>query len=161
MPARTETGTKPGLWTQPLVFRAVKQDHSCLGDAGKSVTNEEIQSTKGLKSVAEVIQIDSMSAELRNSLWNVLDVSLWSSSSPVPNKTIQREIVVFLLQETNRFEARHSVSDPCPRVHLIGLGEVPPLLGVELRSSCAVVVAQTLLIPSFAQIVPERNAKLR
>ena len=36
---------------------------------------------KGLKPVAEVIQIDSMSAELRNSLWNVLDVSLWSSSS--------------------------------------------------------------------------------
>jgi len=36
---------------------------------------------KGLKPVAETIQIDSMSDALRNSLWNVLDVSLWSTEN--------------------------------------------------------------------------------
>ena len=34
---------------------------------------------KGFKPVAEVIQIDSMNSELRNSLWNTLDVRIWSS----------------------------------------------------------------------------------
>ena len=34
---------------------------------------------KGLKPVAEIIQIDSMNSELRNSLWNALDVAIWSS----------------------------------------------------------------------------------
>lgn len=34
---------------------------------------------KGLKSVSEIIQLDSMNSDLRNSLWNALDVSLWSS----------------------------------------------------------------------------------
>ena len=34
---------------------------------------------KGFKPVAEVIQIDSMNSELRNSLWNVLDVEIWSN----------------------------------------------------------------------------------
>ena len=33
---------------------------------------------KGLKPVSEIIQVDSMTAELRNSLWNVLEVALWS-----------------------------------------------------------------------------------
>ena len=33
---------------------------------------------KGFKPVAEVIQIDSMNSELRNSLWNTLDVQIWS-----------------------------------------------------------------------------------
>ena len=33
---------------------------------------------KGLKPVSEIIQIDSMTKELRNSLWNTLDVALWS-----------------------------------------------------------------------------------
>ena len=32
---------------------------------------------KGLKPVSEVIQIDSMNSELRNSLWNTLTVELW------------------------------------------------------------------------------------
>ena len=32
---------------------------------------------KGLKPVAEVIQIDSMNSELRNSLWNTLNVEIW------------------------------------------------------------------------------------
>lgn len=36
---------------------------------------------KGLTPVSEIIQVDSMSAELRNSLWNVLDIHLWSSHS--------------------------------------------------------------------------------
>lgn len=33
---------------------------------------------KGLKPVSEVIQINSMNEALRNSLWNALDVTLWS-----------------------------------------------------------------------------------
>ncbi|MCX5643735.1 MAG: hypothetical protein NTZ17_03475 [Phycisphaerae bacterium] len=33
---------------------------------------------KQLKSVSTIIQVDSMSDELRNSLWNVLDMCLWS-----------------------------------------------------------------------------------
>lgn len=34
---------------------------------------------KGLRQVSEAIQRDSMSDELRNSLWNILDATLWSS----------------------------------------------------------------------------------
>lgn len=34
---------------------------------------------KGFKPVSEVIQIDSMNEALRNSLWNALDVLLWST----------------------------------------------------------------------------------
>lgn len=33
---------------------------------------------KGLKTVAEIVQISGMSEELRNGLWNVLDMSIWS-----------------------------------------------------------------------------------
>ena len=36
---------------------------------------------KGLNPVGEVIQIDSMNSELRSSLWNALDVKVWSSVS--------------------------------------------------------------------------------
>src|SRR3954469_17857677 len=35
---------------------------------------------KGLKPVSEFIQIDSMNAALRNSLWNALDLGLWSTN---------------------------------------------------------------------------------
>ncbi|MGH8538241.1 MAG: AbiJ-NTD4 domain-containing protein [Gammaproteobacteria bacterium] len=34
---------------------------------------------KGIKPVSEIIQIDSMNETLRNSLWNTLDVALWST----------------------------------------------------------------------------------
>lgn len=34
---------------------------------------------KGLKSVTETVQTNSMSAELRNSLWNALDIAIWSA----------------------------------------------------------------------------------
>ncbi len=34
---------------------------------------------KGLKPVSEIIQFDSMNEALRNSLWNALDVALWST----------------------------------------------------------------------------------
>lgn len=34
---------------------------------------------KGLKPVSEIIQTDSMNNELRNSLWNALDIGLWST----------------------------------------------------------------------------------
>ena len=33
---------------------------------------------KGLTPVSETIQIDSMTVELRNSLWNALDIAFWS-----------------------------------------------------------------------------------
>jgi AbiJ N-terminal domain 4 len=33
---------------------------------------------KGLKPVIEVLQVDAMTPELRNSLWNALDIRLWS-----------------------------------------------------------------------------------
>lgn len=36
---------------------------------------------KGLKTQSETIQVNSMSTELRNSLWNALDVSLWSTKN--------------------------------------------------------------------------------
>lgn len=36
---------------------------------------------KGLKPLSETIEIESMSAELRNSLWNALDVALWSTEN--------------------------------------------------------------------------------
>ena len=35
---------------------------------------------KGLKPVSEIIQIDSMTEALRNSLWNTLDGALWSTA---------------------------------------------------------------------------------
>lgn len=35
---------------------------------------------KGLKPVSEIIQTDSMNSDLRNSLWNALDVALWSTT---------------------------------------------------------------------------------
>ena len=35
---------------------------------------------KGFKPVTEVIQIDSMNSELRNSLWNTLDVEIWANA---------------------------------------------------------------------------------
>ena len=34
---------------------------------------------KGLKVTSEIIQIDGMNDELRNSLWNALDIALWST----------------------------------------------------------------------------------
>lgn len=34
---------------------------------------------KGLKPLSDTIQTESMNAELRNSLWNALDVMLWST----------------------------------------------------------------------------------
>lgn len=34
---------------------------------------------KGIKSVSQVIQVDSMSTELRNSLWNVLHLFFWNT----------------------------------------------------------------------------------
>ena len=45
---------------------------------------------KGLKPIAEVIQTDSMNSELRNSLWNALDVEIWSSVRFVRHGDIDR-----------------------------------------------------------------------
>ena len=36
---------------------------------------------RGIKPVSEIIQIDSMNEALRNSLWNSLDVALWSTDN--------------------------------------------------------------------------------
>ena len=33
---------------------------------------------KGLKPVSDIMQVDGMSDELRTSIWNVLDIELWS-----------------------------------------------------------------------------------
>lgn len=35
---------------------------------------------KGLKPVSEIIQTDSMNSDLRNSIWNALDLALWSTT---------------------------------------------------------------------------------
>ena len=42
---------------------------------------------KGLKLVGEVIQIDSMNSELRNSLWNTLNVEIWLQDR-TPNRLL-------------------------------------------------------------------------
>lgn len=41
---------------------------------------------KGLKPLSETIQTESMSPELRNSLWNALDVALWSTENYLYNQ---------------------------------------------------------------------------
>jgi hypothetical protein len=50
---------------------------------------------KGLKPIADVIQVDSMNEALRNSLWNVLDVVLWSTNGFVSSKHGQAAIEPF------------------------------------------------------------------
>ncbi len=50
---------------------------------------------KGLKPVSEIIQIDSMTEELRNSLWNALDVALWSKGNFTYDQYEQPEIMPF------------------------------------------------------------------
>ena len=47
---------------------------------------------KGLKPVAEVIQIDSMNSELRNSLWNTLYVFVWSKKSATDREFFSKEL---------------------------------------------------------------------
>ena len=49
---------------------------------------------KGLKPVAEVIQTDSMNSELRISLWNTLDVFVWSKDSAT-----NRQLIEFVSKE--------------------------------------------------------------
>ena len=44
---------------------------------------------KGLKPVSEVIQIDSMNSELRNSLWNTLTVELWLHGQSLNHRLIE------------------------------------------------------------------------
>jgi hypothetical protein len=48
---------------------------------------------KGLKPVLEVIQTDSMNNELRNSIWNALDVALWSTNDFIWKQYGEAEIV--------------------------------------------------------------------
>ena len=55
--------------------------HTLYGHRGTTQTMDlmrKFSERKGIQPVSEIIQIDSMTAELRNSLWNVLHVSLWS-----------------------------------------------------------------------------------
>jgi len=50
---------------------------------------------KGYIPVSEVIQVEGMSPELRNSLWNVLDIQLWSTDGYVYRKYGKPEIEEF------------------------------------------------------------------
>lgn len=50
---------------------------------------------KGLKPVSEVIQINSMNDALRNSLWNALDVALWSAERFIYAQYGEPEIMPF------------------------------------------------------------------
>lgn len=50
---------------------------------------------KGLKPLTEMIQSDSMSEELRNSLWNALDVALWSTENYLRKNYGEPEIEPF------------------------------------------------------------------
>jgi AbiJ N-terminal domain 4 len=49
---------------------------------------------KGLKSVSEILQIESMSDELKNSLWNVLHTHIWSD--PEFFETISHRISIYM-----------------------------------------------------------------
>jgi len=40
---------------------------------------------KGYKSISDVIQLDSMDDNLRNSLWNVLDLLIWKEKTFIPS----------------------------------------------------------------------------
>jgi hypothetical protein len=50
---------------------------------------------KGFKKVSEVIQLGSMNSDLRVSLWNALDMALWSSDSFLYKQYGIPEIVTF------------------------------------------------------------------
>ncbi len=50
---------------------------------------------KGFTPVSKIIQIDSMTAALRNSLWNVLDLALWSTNGFVYNSRYEPAIEPF------------------------------------------------------------------
>jgi hypothetical protein len=50
---------------------------------------------KGLKPVSKIIQTDGMNANLRNSLWNALDISFWSSQGFLWNKHARAPIEPF------------------------------------------------------------------
>lgn len=50
---------------------------------------------EGFKKVSEVIQLGSMNSELRISLWNALDIALWSSDSFLYDEYGIPEIVTF------------------------------------------------------------------
>ena len=50
---------------------------------------------KGFTPVSKIIQIDSMTAALRNSLWNVLDLALWSTDGFVYKRSYEPEIEPF------------------------------------------------------------------
>ena len=50
---------------------------------------------KGFTPVSKIIQIDSMTAALRNSLWNVLDLALWSTYGFVYNRGYEPKIELF------------------------------------------------------------------
>lgn len=45
----------------------------------ESLNMKSFSQRKGLKPTSEIIQSDSMNFDLRNSIWNALDIALWSS----------------------------------------------------------------------------------
>ena len=73
---------------------------------------------KGLKPVMEVIQIDSMNSELRNSLWNVLDMEIWS------NHFIPERYAIEPFSKTLWFNLFRKPIDSRPRHNPLILGEI-------------------------------------
>ena len=70
---------------------------------------------KGFKPVAEIIQINSMNSELRNSLWNVLYMEIWSLQFIPERYAIEpfsKALWFNLFQETDRFAAQGQSSNP-------------------------------------------------
>ena len=51
----------------------------------------------GFKPVADTIQVDGMSRELRNSLWNVLDIFVWRKMKSTSSSLITTEIEGFFI----------------------------------------------------------------
>ena len=60
-----------------------------------NVLMKKFSELKGFTPVSKIIQIDSMTAALRNSLWNVLDLALWSTNGFVYNSHYEPAIEPF------------------------------------------------------------------
>lgn len=67
---------------RPRLTRAVpaRRVETVCFTLGAQVVMKTFSERKGFKPIAEVIQINAMSEALRNSLWNALDVALWSTN---------------------------------------------------------------------------------
>jgi hypothetical protein len=66
-----------GCWDRPLL-NSVASQLTFIAKCPELM--KTFSKRKGLKPISEIIQIDSMNEALRNSLWNALDVALWSTA---------------------------------------------------------------------------------